>query len=180
MIIKQILAISTLVGVMSFTGNFKADTTNAKIGFTVKGLFGTVHGSFTGLQSTIKFNEKDLEASSITASVETKTVSTGISLRNSDLRNKAEWFDAAKYPKITIQSKKITKASSGYKMLGDLTIRGITKAIDIPFTFDSKVDGGLFKSEFTILRSDYRLGKEGGSVGSVITVILSVPVSNMK
>ena len=177
MILKQFLMISTAVAGLTFSANWKADTAKARINFTVKGIFGTVHGSFTGLQTDIQFDEKDLSRSSFTASVDAKTVSTGISLRNSDLRNKEEWFNTGKYPRIHFQSKKIEKTANGYKALGELTIKGITKPMEIPFTFTKKDADGIFKSQFTIQRADYKLGKPGGSVGDVITVILTVPVS---
>jgi polyisoprenoid-binding protein YceI len=178
MILKQILAISTLVTGLSQTGNLKADTGKAKIDFTVNGLFGTVHGSFSGLQADIRFNEKDLAASSISASVNAKTVSTGISLRNSDLRNKEVWFNTDKYPLISFRSKKIEKTAIGYKVLGDLAIKGTTKSVEIPFTYSRNEAGGLFKGNFTIQRVDYKLGKPGGSVGKEITIILTVPVKD--
>jgi len=47
--LKQILTVSSLFVGLSFSANWKADTTNAKIDFTVKGMFGKVHGSFKGL-----------------------------------------------------------------------------------------------------------------------------------
>src|ERR1700676_1545595 len=173
---KQFLAISVVIAGLPFTDNWKADSANARISFSVHGPFGMVHGSFSGLQSTIQFNEKDISGSSITASVDAKTVRTGISLRNSDLRNKEEWLNTDKYPRITFRSKKIEKATNGYKALGELTIKGVTKPVEIPFTFTSKDATGLFKGQFSIKRSEYNLGKEGGSVGSLITIILTVPV----
>ncbi len=176
MIFNQILKISMVFAGLSFAGNWKADTAKAKVDFTVKGLFGTVHGSFSGLQATVQFNEEDLGGSSMSASIEAKTVSTGISLRNSDLRNKEEWFNTDKYPRISFRSKKIEKAAGGYKVLGDLTIKGITKSAEIPFSFTSKEGTGLFKGQFTVQRADYNLGKPGGSVGSTITITLTVPV----
>jgi polyisoprenoid-binding protein YceI len=176
--LKQILTASSLFVGLSFSANWKADTTNAKIDFTVKGMFGKVHGSFKGLQAKIQFNEKDLSASSMYASVDAKTVSTGISLRNSDLRNKAEWFNTEKYPRIDFKSKKFEKTSGGYKVLGDLTIKGVTKPVEIPFTFTNKDGSGVFKGQFTIPRAEFNLGKPGGSVGSIITVMLTVPAKN--
>jgi polyisoprenoid-binding protein YceI len=177
--LKQILTASSLFVGLSFSANWKADTTNAKIDFTVKGMFGKVHGSFKGLQATIQFNEKDLSASSMSASVDAKTVSTGISLRNSDLRNKEEWFNTEKYPKISFKSKKFEKSGSGYKVLGDLTIKGITKPVEIPFTFSDKNGSGVFKGQFTVPRAEFNLGKPGGSVGSIITVLLTVPAQSV-
>lgn len=174
--LKQIMVVSALIVGLPFTGNWNADTTNAKVSFSVKGPFGKVHGSFTGLKGTFQFNEKDLSGSSISASVDAKTVSTGIGLRNHDLRSKEEWLNTDKYPKITFRSRKIEKSDKGYKVLGDLTLKGITKPAEIPFTFTTNGATGLFKGQFLIKRDDYKVGKSGGSVGSEITITLEVPV----
>jgi len=176
MILKFIMATTAVLTTLAFTENWKSDAANAKITFSVKGPFGTVNGSFTGLKTEIMFNEKDLPGSSIKASIDPKTVSTGIGLRNRDLRKKEEWFNTDKFPQITFHSKKIEKTDNGYKALGELTIKGIAKPAVIPFTFTSKGETGLFKGQFTVKREDYNLGKPGGSVGSVITINLEVPV----
>lgn len=176
MTLKLLLAASAVIAGLTLTGNWNADAGNAKIKFSVKGPFGTVNGSFSGLKATIQFNEKDLPGSSISASIEAKTVSTGIGLRNRDLRKKEEWLNTDKYPLITFHSKKIEKTATGYKAQGDLTIKGIAKPAEIPFTFTPKGDTGVFKGQFPVKREDYNLGKTGGSVGSIITITLEVPV----
>ncbi|MEO5999679.1 MAG: YceI family protein [Chitinophagaceae bacterium] len=175
--IKLIMATAAIFAVFIQKANWKSDAANAKVTFTVKGPFGTVNGSFSGLKTEVKFDENDLTGSSVTASIETASVSTGIGLRNRDLRKKDEWLNTDKYPQITFHSKKIEKTSAGFKAVGDLTIKGITKPIEIPFTFSSKEDTGLFKGQFSIKREDFQVGsKTGGSVGSSITLILEVPV----
>ncbi len=156
--------------------HWNADAANAKILFSIKGPFGTVHGNFSGLKATLQFSENDLAGSSLSATIEAKTVSTGISLRNSDLRNKEEWLDTDKYPVISFKSKKIEKTSSGYKVLGDLTLKATTKSIEIPFIFTPSGNTGVFKGEFTINREDYKIGKPGGSVGDPVSISLEVPV----
>jgi polyisoprenoid-binding protein YceI len=176
MTIKHLITGSAFISSLLFAGNWKVDTEKAKINFSVKGPFGTVHGNFTGLKAEIQFSEKDPSAGSVSASVEAKTVSTGIGLRNSDLRNKEEWLNVAKYPQITYRSKKIEKSGNGYKAIGDLTLKGISKPTEIPFTFTPHEGGGLFKGKFTIKRDDFKLGKPGGSVGEDITIDLEVPV----
>ena len=175
---KQILAVSAIVLVLPNTGKWKVDTAKAKVSFSVHGPFGTVHGSFTGLEATINFDEKSLSNSSITASIDAKTVSTGISLRNSDLRNKEQWLNTDKYPRISFKSNKIEKNGSGFKASGTMTIKGVTKQAEIPFTFTGKDATGIFKGQFTIKREDYNIGKPGGSVGDIITITLTVPVKN--
>ena len=75
--IKQFLAASAFIVFLAGSDNWKADTANAKVTFTLHGPFGTVNGSFTGLEADIKFDEKNLSASSISASIDAKTVATG-------------------------------------------------------------------------------------------------------
>ena len=174
--LKHFIATSALMAGLLVAGNWTADTAKAKISFSVKGPFGTVHGDFTGLKATIKFDEKDLGGSSIEASVDAKTVSTGIGMRNHDLRSKEEWLNTDKFPTISFRSEKIEKGGNGYKALGKLTLKGVTKPVEIPFTFTGNGSTGLFKGQFTIKREDYKVGKTGGSVGSDITISIEVPV----
>ena len=156
-----------------------ADASKAQVLFTIKGPFpfGTVHGKFSGLKATIRFDEKDLPGSTISATVDAATVSTGIDLRNRDLRKKEEWLDTDKYPQISFKSTKIEKTAQGYKAVGELTLKGTTHPVEIPFTFATTGNTGTFKGGFTIHREDYKVGHPGGSVGSTVTIELAIPVS---
>lgn len=167
------------MAVMAFTfaANWTVDTQKAKVEFTANGPFGKVNGSFSGLKSKIIFDENNLPGSSIQASVDVNTIQTGVGLRDKDLTGKEEWFNAAKYPQITIQSKQIEKTASGYKITGDLTMKGVTKSVLIGFTFTPAGNGGVFHSLFTLNREDYGVGKNGGSVGKEISITLDVPVT---
>jgi polyisoprenoid-binding protein YceI len=176
MSVKLIIIITLVIAAIVPTGNWKIDADNAKISFSVKGPFGTVNGNFTGLKSDIQFDEKDLPGSSFTASIDAASVSTGIGLRNRDLRKKEEWFNVEKYPLITFHSKKIEKAAGNYQAIGELTLKGITRQVDIPFSFTTTGTTALFKGQFAINREDYHLGKTGGSVGDMVTLTLDIPV----
>ena len=114
---------------------------------------------------------------SITASVDVKTVSTGIGLRDHHLRSEEQFFDTGKYPTIAFRSKKIEKTGSGYTVTGDLTIKDVTRVVQIPFGFDAGGRTGVFKGHFQVKRLDYHLGKPGGSIGEDVTIDLEVPVS---
>ena len=160
------------------TGNWIADADKAKITFAVDGPFGEVHGSFSGLTSDFQFDEKDLTKSSITASVDANSVSSGVGLRNSHLRNEEQWLNTEKYPRIHFKSTKIDKTSSGYSASGTLTLKNVSRPIVIPFTFSSSGNTGVFKGHFSINRQDYNLGKKGGTVGEAIQINIDVPVKS--
>ena len=167
---------SIILASLTFAVNWNADTANSKITFQVKGPFGTVNGNFTGLKATINFDEKDLAASSFQASVDAKTISTGIGLRNHHLRNEEEWLNTDKYPTITFKSTKVEKTANGFKAIGNLVLKDVTKPVEIPFTFAPNGETGVFKGQFTFKREDYNVGKPGGPVGDMITINLEVPV----
>ncbi|HEY4874177.1 MAG TPA: YceI family protein [Puia sp.] len=172
---KKLLAGLGLLTAMMFASNWNADTANAKISFSVKGPFGTVHGSLSGLKATIQFDEKSPSGGSFSASVDPNTISTGIGMRNHDLKNEEIWLNTKKFPEISFHSKKIEKTEKGFKAIGELTMKGITKPVEIPFTFSGNGSSCVFKGEFTINREEYNVGKKGGSVGNIITISLEVP-----
>lgn len=158
---------------------WEANGAASKIGFSVKGPFGTVNGNLSGLQSTIVFDKNNLPASSIEASTKAGSISTGIKLRNKDLQ-KEKYLDAGKYPEISFKSNKIEKSGNGYKAIGELTIKGVSKHEEIPFSFSETGDKGVFKGNFTIQRKDFGVGDSGGSIGNDINVDLTVPVTKVR
>jgi polyisoprenoid-binding protein YceI len=170
-----LLPLALLIG--SGVGNWKADASKAKVEFSVKGPLGTVHGEFTGLKATIQFDVKNPGAGSISASIDPKTVSTGIGLRNHHLRTEEQYLNTDKYPLISFHSRKIEKTANGYTASGDLTIKGVSKPVQLPFTFTPGGNSGLFKGQFVIKREDFNIGKPGGSTGDDVTISLEVPVS---
>ncbi len=172
------LSLCFILNVLPFTGNWIADAGKAKISFTVDGPFGEVHGSFSGLQSEFQFDEKNLPNSSISASIDASTVSSGVGLRNTHLRNEEQWLNIAKYPRIHFKSTKIEKTDAGFSASGTLTLKNVSKPIVIPFTFSSSGNSGVFKGQFSIKREDYNLGKKGGSVGETIKINIEVPVTS--
>lgn len=170
-----LLAIGTLLPGIFFATKWNADAEKATVEFTIKGPFGTVDGSFSGLKADIKFSGDDLPGSSFTASIDATTVSTGIGLRNRDLRKEEIWFNTDKYPRISFRSTKIEKRGNEFIAIGELTMKAATRPVEIPFTFEEKDNAGTFKGTFVIKREDFGLGKHGGSVGNDVTIKLNIP-----
>ena len=154
---------------------WNVDAAKAKITFIIDGPFGKVNGSFGGLKAAIVFDEKNLSGSSITASVDAKTIETGIALRNKDLLTQDKWFQPEKYPRISFRSTLFQKTSTGYIVTGDLTLKESTKPVNISFTFTKIKGGGLLKGQLVINREDYGLG-QSKTVGKEISILIEVPV----
>ncbi len=176
MVTKSIIALVMITGAI-VAGQWTADPAKAEVKFEVKGPLGKVHGSFKGLQSTIIFDPTDFAAGQIEASIDASTVSTGVALRNKHLREKSEWFDVKKYPRISFRSTEIEKKGEGFVAKGELTMKGVTKAVEIPFTFKPSGNAGEFDGTLTINRAEFNVGDKGGSVGETIDITLEIPVT---
>jgi polyisoprenoid-binding protein YceI len=134
-----------------------------------------VTGTFQGLTGKIVFNPSDPSASSFDVAVKISTIQTGNGMRNGHLK-KEEFFDADKYPEARIKSNKVEKGNKPgtYVLHGDLMIKGVTKAITIPFTATPSNGGYLFNGTMALNRSDYHVGDKGGNIEEDLTVSLQV------
>ncbi len=169
-----IIAGVVLMAIPAFSQSWKIDTSKASIKFVTSGPFGEVDGSLAGLKGTISFDANNPEKGSMAVTLNPNTIESGVSMRNTHLKEKEEFFNTAKYPLISFKSKKITKSTTGsYVVTGDLTIKTVTKSIDIPFTFDKTATGGTFKGSFTMDSHDYTVNDSSKKV----TVNLEVPVT---
>ena len=172
--IKFTLALLPFFFVMDNT-SWKVKT--SAITFKIKNAGLTVDGSFTGLEADIKFNPIKPEEATIKASVNTKSVNTGNNMRDEHIR-KPEYFDADKFPKITLQSTKIEKTGPiTYKGTFNLTMKGVTKEVVIPFNFLKIPEKTEFKGSFTINRRDYGVGGSSISMADNVNLTLDIIVT---
>ncbi len=169
----------TLITFILFATTFafaqsKHAVTKATLTYQIKNMGFTTSGFFSGFSGDIKFDKAHLPASSIEASVETKTINSDDDARDEHLR-KPDFFDAAKYPKMTIKSTAI-KAKGGNNYTGDfeLTIKGKTKAIQIPFTYTQTGNNGVFKGSFKINRLDYGVGESSMTLADDVTISVTI------
>jgi len=149
---------------MSFSAEkYVADKAHSNIGFEVKHLvFTTVPGKFKDYQVEFVFDQNDLSNSSINAAIKTASIDTDNEKRDNHLVS-ADFFDAEQHPEITFMSKEIMKSDDGYVAKGTLTMRGVSREIELPF----KILGTMkdpwgnnkmgVESELTINRQDYNV-----------------------
>ncbi|MDC0711071.1 YceI family protein [Stigmatella sp. ncwal1] len=106
------------------------DPTHSGVHFTVRHMvISKVRGNFRKFTGTVSLDEQALDTSSVTATLETASIDTGVEQRDNHLRS-PDFFDAAKFPTITFQSTKVEKGSGdGFRVTGKLTIRDITRDV---------------------------------------------------
>jgi polyisoprenoid-binding protein YceI len=105
------------------------DKSTSSVGFSIVHLkVSTVDGSFGVYDAKFTAAKKDFSDAVIEFSADVVSVNTSSKSRDNHLR-KDEYFDAAKFPKLTFKSTSVKKAGSAYKITGNLTIKGVTKPV---------------------------------------------------
>lgn len=119
---------------------YEIDAQHSSANFGVKHLVvSTVKGSFSKVTGTINLDEKDITKSTVNAVIDATSINTNQAQRDEHLRS-PDFFDTAKYPTITFKSSKVEKAGEGLKVMGDLTLHGVTKPVTLDVTgFDKDV-----------------------------------------
>jgi polyisoprenoid-binding protein YceI len=129
----------SLLGLVWAGGAVAADTytldaSHSTVGFSVRHLgVSNVKGTFPSVSGTLNLDEKNIAKSSVDITLEATGIDTNNTKRDEHLRN-ADFFDVEKFPAITFKSKGVSKSGPGYLLVGDLTMKGITKTVTIPFT----------------------------------------------
>lgn len=142
------------------------DEAHTTIQFTVKHFFTPVTGRFDDYQTNILFDPDDLENSSIDVTIPVSSINTQNERRDNHLKSD-DFFNTAEWPNIRFTSSDIrSKGGNEFVAVGDLTIRDVTRQIELPFTLLGVMDHPMkenvkvagITSETTINRSDFGVG----------------------
>jgi polyisoprenoid-binding protein YceI len=161
---------------------YTIDGAHSSANFAVKHMgISTVRGRFTDVSGTVLFDAQAPEKSSVLAVIKSASITTDNATRDKHL-NTPDFFDTAKYPVIRFQSTSIRKESGDkYIAVGNLTIRDVTKQVEIPFTLaqgkGAKGEPRLgAEGSLTISRFDYNVSYDptGMGVSKDVKIDLSI------
>ncbi|HEX2166601.1 MAG TPA: YceI family protein [Longimicrobiales bacterium] len=131
---------------------FDIDQSHSYVGFTVRHLgVSNVKGKFTRFSGHIMLNETDVTQSTVNVTVETGSIDTSNERRDNHLRSE-DFFEAERFPQLTFVSSRIEETADGLVLVGNLTIRDVTKEVRVPFELSGPV---------TTESGRQRLGAEG-------------------
>jgi polyisoprenoid-binding protein YceI len=182
---RKVFAIATLaagflVGSAFGIDEYKIDPVHSSANFAVKHLMvSTVNGRFPSVEGTINYDPKDVTNSTVKAVIKTPTITTDNETRDNDLKS-AKYFEVAKYPEIKFESTKIEKRGDQYVAIGNLTIKDVTKQVELPFTVNVAEMGGQkhlgADATLTINRMDYHVDwdKVPGMVDKTVKITLNI------
>ena len=116
------------------------DPSHSGINFSVKHMvISQVKGSFNNYKLKAETNGLDFSDAKIELEIDVKSINTNTEDRDKHLLS-AEFFDAEKYPTIKFVSKSMIKINDeDYKLIGDITIKGITKSIEFKANYGGQL-----------------------------------------
>lgn len=159
------------------------DKDHTSVSFGIKHFFNTVNGTFNDYQGDFWFDPNNLKDSKFTFSIPASSIDTNNEKRDKHLKSE-DFFYVEKYPNITFKSTGFEKKTGdNYVVHGDLTIRGITRKVSVPFEITGKTDHPMKKDtrlmglsfNTNLDRTDYKVGV--GDWASTLVVGDNVDVS---
>ncbi|MEA5052525.1 MAG: YceI family protein [Propionicimonas sp.] len=117
-------------------GSYTLDAAHSQVGFIARHAVVTkVRGQFNDVTGTATIDGANPSASSLSVEIKTASIDTRSDGRDEHLRS-ADFFDVEKYPTITFVATgfAITDPET-VEVTGDLTIKGVTKPVTVPFTY---------------------------------------------
>jgi polyisoprenoid-binding protein YceI len=145
-------------------GTWTIDTNHSLIEFAaLHNTIAYVKGRFQKFSGTIQVDDQDLLKSTVDLTIDTKSLNSQAVPGREDLIHGEDMLDTNKFPEISFKSKRIQqKGANDFVINGDLTMRGVTKDVQVPLTFNGLVTTRMgpaagFSGNLTLKLSDFQV-----------------------
>jgi polyisoprenoid-binding protein YceI len=140
------------------------DANHSSVTFTIRHMMSKVRGQMKIKEGWIEVDNDDQSTAKVDVVLDAATINTGVEMRDNHLRSADGNFDVANYPTITFKSKRVEgKDSSNFKVIGDLTIHGVTRGVTLNASFNGEGKDpwgnrrGSVSAETKLSRKDFDL-----------------------
>ena len=154
---------------------WELDPENSSAEFVCRHVLSKVRGMLSKPSGSILLDDAHPANSKITATVDVRTITTGVEERDAHLKS-PDFFDVAKYPAITFVSTAVSRSSAtSYAVMGNLTMHGVTKSVTLavtaspPFNHAGGIRRGI-EATTSVNRKDFGLRWEFPGEGPGIVV----------
>ena len=180
--LKAVLGLVMVMAMMSsaplLAANYVIDREgqHANVNFRASHLgFSYITGRFNDFEGSFSHDPSNPSASKVSVTIVVSSLDTNHAVRDKTLRSD-KFFDVAKYPTITFESTAYMAESGGDKLMGHLTIHGVTHAvtIDVKQVGEGPDPWGGYRSGFEgsvmVTASDYGLPEWVGDIEILLNV----------
>ncbi|HET6635362.1 MAG TPA: YceI family protein [Streptomyces sp.] len=173
------------------TGEYTIDPTHTRIGFVARHAMVTkVRGAFNEFTGSARIDGENPERSTVELVIKADSIDTRNADRDGHLRSN-DFLKMEEYPEITFRSTGVQATGDDeYDVTGDLTVKGVTRPVTVPFTFEGQATDPFGNSRIglegrtTINRQDFGItwnaALETGGVLISDKIVLEFEVSAIK
>jgi len=127
------------------------DAADSRLGFAATQAGARFEGRFARFEADIRFDEQDLASSRFEVRVETASADTAESRRDGILTG-PDFFWSERHPIATFEALDFSVSGRAYLARGTLTLRGISRPVELRFGFERLPQGGARLTGGTTLR----------------------------
>lgn len=146
----------------NLTGTYTLDAAHTRIGFAARHAMVTkVRGQFNDFDGVATVDGTDVAKSGVQLTIRAASIDTRNEQRDEHLRSN-DFLAMNEFPEITFASTEIRhNGSNAFDVTGDLTVKGVTNKVTVPFEFDGAATDPFgnqrigFEGSVTINRKDY-------------------------
>jgi polyisoprenoid-binding protein YceI len=156
------MSTTTAPALAELTGTYTLDPAHTRIGFVARHAMVTkVRGAFNEFEGTATIDGTNAAVSHVQVAINAASIDTRNAQRDEHLRSN-DFLAMAEYPQITFTSTSVSQTGGDtFEVTGDLTIKGVTNTITVPFDFEGAAKDPFgnervgFEGAVTINRKDY-------------------------
>lgn len=165
-----LIALFALPALALQAATYSLDQAHTDVAFKIRHMgLSKVRGNFHTFSGTVQYDGHPASLQ-VEARIEIDSIDTGNEKRDEHLLNE-DFFDAGKHPLMTFKSRKVEKAKDGYVLVGDITIKGVTKPVRLDLEVTGPVDSPMHPGtaliglnlEGELPRHDFGVSNEGRS-----------------
>lgn len=143
------------------------------------GGFASVYGMFDEVSGGFTIDAQSVGSSKFELTIKVDSLDSGNDKRDGHLKS-PDFFNAKQFPTIHFVSTSVAKDEKGLKVVGDLTLRGVTKPVTLLLTggkvgeFPPGVGRTGYDTAITVKGSDFGMDKLAPAIGDEITVLIGI------
>jgi len=176
-----------LIALSGFSQTWVTDPAHSRLGFSISHLVvSRVTGNFKQFEIKAITTKPDYSDAKIEVTAQISSINTDQEQRDNHLKG-VDFFDNAQFPTLNFKSTSVKNVKGKeYLLVGNLTMHGITKPVELNLIFEGKVpnsrnnkDIAVFTIKGVLKRSDFGIGSKFpvAMVGDEVTIDATAELS---
>lgn len=183
----SLVVVFALIAFAAFSQTWVSDPAHSRLGFTISHLtISHITGNFKQFEIKVTSKKADYRDATVEVTAQVASINTDVEQRDTHLKS-ADFFDVQQYATLKFKSTSLTRIKgNSYKLVGNLTMHGITKPVTLYVVLNGTVINPMNKKQTTgfsikgdLKRSDFNIGGKfpEAMIGDKVTLIASAELS---